>query len=168
MSTIQKLCYSAILIAFGVVTSQLIYVPVGFAKAFPVQHIVNVLSAIILGPGYAVLNAFCISLIRNIFGGGTLFAFPGSMIGAFFAGMIYLKTKKYWLSAVGEVFGTGILGALASFPIAKFIYGQQVVATFYIVPFLVSTSIGSLIAYVMIKLLSTNPSFTRIIGGKKK
>ena len=48
-----------------------------------------------LGPDYAVAIAFLISCLRNMFGTGSLLAFPGSMIGAFIAGMAYKHWKKY-------------------------------------------------------------------------
>ena len=47
-----------------------------------------------LGPWYAVLQAFLSSTLRNLMGTGTLFAYPGSMIGALLAAFVYSKTKK--------------------------------------------------------------------------
>ncbi|RQD74913.1 MAG: energy coupling factor transporter S component ThiW, partial [Halanaerobium sp. MSAO_Bac5] len=85
----KKLTFAALLIALGTISGHLIYIPVGIAKAFPVQHLINVLSAVLLGPAYAVWNAFAISLFRNILGTGSLLAFPGSMIGAFLAAYLY-------------------------------------------------------------------------------
>ncbi|MDF2522462.1 MAG: energy coupling factor transporter component ThiW, partial [Clostridiales bacterium] len=103
----KKLTLSALLIAIGTVTGNLIYIPVGFAKCFPIQHAINVLSAVILGPWYGVANALIISLLRNILGTGTIMAFPGSMIGAFIAGVVYAKFSNKLYAAMGEVFGTG-------------------------------------------------------------
>ncbi|HYE10582.1 MAG TPA: energy coupling factor transporter S component ThiW, partial [Patescibacteria group bacterium] len=85
----RKMTLSSLLIAIGVITGNMIFIPVGAAKAFPVQHTINVISAILLGPGYGVAIAFCISLLRNILGTGSLLAFPGSMIGALLAGILY-------------------------------------------------------------------------------
>ena len=45
----KKLTYSGILIALAVVCSAF-YIPVGPAKCFPIQHMVNVLAAVMLGP----------------------------------------------------------------------------------------------------------------------
>lgn len=147
----RKLTLSSLLIAIGVIAGNLIFIPVGAAKCFPVQHTINVLSAVVLGPGYGVSIAFSISLLRNIMGTGSLLAFPGSMIGALMAGILYSKTKKTGMAIAGEVFGTGILGGLAAFPIAHFIMGKNVAAFFFVVPFLISTVGGSLIAYLLIK-----------------
>lgn len=147
----KKITLSALFIALGVVGSNLIFIPIGVAKCFPVQHTINVLSAVILGPWYGLAIAFCISLLRNVLGTGSLMAFPGSMIGVILAGMFYMKTKKVSLAVFGEIFGTGILGGLLAFPIAKFVMGKEVAALFYVTPFLISTIGGSLIAYFLIR-----------------
>lgn len=149
----KKLTYSAMLIAIGTFSSHIIYIPVGLAKCYPIQHIINVLSAIILGPWYAVGNAFAISILRNLSGTGSPLAFPGSMLGGFLAGIIYQKTKKQLYGILGEVFGTGILGGLLAYPIAKFVLGNDVTTLFFVVPFLISTIAGSVIAYLILKAL---------------
>lgn len=147
----RKMTLSSLLIAIGVITGNMIFIPVGAAKAFPVQHTINVISAILLGPGYGVAIAFCISLLRNILGTGSLLAFPGSMIGALLAGILYTRTNKKSLAIAGEIFGTGILGGLMAFPIAYFVMGKAVGALFFVTPFLLSTMGGSVIAYFLIK-----------------
>lgn len=147
----KKLTFSALLIALGTMTGHLIYIPVGVAKAFPVQHLINVLSAVLLGPAYAVLNAFVISLLRNMLVVGSLLAFPGSMIGAFLAGVLYKRFKhKLWATA-GELFGTGILGAAAAYPIAHFLMGSSTALFFFVIPFSLSAAGGVLIAYIFLK-----------------
>ncbi len=157
MKTTQKLTYSGVLIALGVVTGSLFYIPVGAAKAFPIQHLINVVSAVLLGPAWAVGNAFCISLLRNFMGTGSLLAFPGSMIGALLAGLLFRKTHKMVFALGGEIFGTGILGALLSYPLAKILLGIDKGAFFFIAPFMLSTVAGSIIAYAMLKALSYTP-----------
>lgn len=147
----KKLTLASLLIAMGVIAGNLIFIPVGAAKCFPVQHTINVIGAVVLGPGYAVAIAFCISLLRNILGTGSLLAFPGSMIGALLAGFLYLKTNKTSMAIAGEVFGTGILGGLLAFPIAKLVMGKNVAALFFVTPFLISTLGGSLIAFFLLK-----------------
>lgn len=77
----QKLAIAGVLTAAAVAGS-LISVPVAGSKCAPVQHMVNVFSAVILGPWWGVGIAFCASLIRNLLGIGSLLAFPGSMVGA--------------------------------------------------------------------------------------
>jgi len=147
----KKITYSALLIAIGTLTANLIYIPVGVAKCFPVQHMINVISAVLLGPWYAGANAVLISLLRNILGTGSLLAFPGSIIGALLAGLLYAKFKRLSCAIGGEIFGTGIIGGLLSFPIAKFVLGQDVLAYTFIIPFLISTTGGSILAYIILK-----------------
>jgi len=151
----KKLTTSAMLVAIGVITGSMIFIPVGAAKCFPVQHTINVLAAVFLGPWYSIAIAFCISLLRNMLGTGSLMAFPGSMIGALLAGIIFSKTRNVLATAGAEVFGTGILGGLLAFPIANLIMGKEVAALFFIPPFLISTAGGSIIAYLLIKALDS-------------
>ena len=104
----KKLCMAGILCAVAVVGSTL-SVPVFGSKCAPVQHMVNVLCAVLLGPGYGVGVAFCASLIRNLLALGSILAFPGSMFGALLCGVVYWKSKNLLLTLLGEVFGTAIL-----------------------------------------------------------
>ncbi|WP_291632785.1 energy coupling factor transporter S component ThiW [Clostridium sp.] len=149
----KKITISSLLIAIGVITGSIIFIPVGVSKCFPVQHTINVIAAVILGPGYGVAIAFCISLLRNILGTGSFLAFPGSMIGALLAAILYQKTKSNLYAVAGEIFGTGILGGLVAFPIANLMMGKKVGALFFITPFLISTIGGSLIAYFILRVI---------------
>ncbi|RYL88963.1 energy coupling factor transporter S component ThiW [Sporolactobacillus sp. THM7-4] len=168
MKPLYKLTVSAMFAAIGTLAGNLLYIPVGATKIFPIQHVINVLSAVLLGPVYAVGNAFAISLLRNLLGTGSIFAFPGSMIGALLAGLLYIWTKKVIFAVLGEIIGTGVIGGLVSFPIARFILGQNVAATFFVVPFLLATTCGSLIAYVLLKVLATSPRLERYFRGEQK
>lgn len=148
-SNTKKLTMAAFFVAIAVVFS-FVNIPVGLAKCYPIQHMVNVLSAVLLGPLYSVLVAFCTSLIMNMSGTGSLMAFPGSMIGAFFAGILFYKTKKLSLAFLGEVIGTGLIGALLAYPIAKFVLGKEMALFGMVIPFSVSTLGGSIIAIIII------------------
>ncbi len=150
----KKLVLSALFIALGVATSTLLVFPIGASKCAPVQHFINVMSAVVLGPWYAVVNAFLISLIRFMMGTGSLLAFPGSMIGAALAGILYVIFKKDIAAFVGEVFGTSVLGGICAFFVAKLFMSNDTAAMFsYVLPFFVSTIVGSAIAYIIIKQL---------------
>ncbi|SCM80939.1 Thiamine-precursor transport protein ThiW [uncultured Sporomusa sp.] len=148
---IRKLAYTAIFMAVGVLTSHLVYIPIGIAKCFPLQHVINILLAVLLGTRYSVSAAFGISLLRNILGTGSLLAFPGSMIGAALSGFLYKRTNSIWGAIAGEIIGTGILGALLAYPVAKYFIGSAAGAFFFVVPFMVSTTGGSIIAYLLYK-----------------
>lgn len=149
--SLHKITLSALFIAIGTLSAHLIYIPAGVSKCFPVQHAINVLAAVILGPSYATAIAFLISCLRNMFGTGSLLAFPGSMIGAFLAGICYMYFKRTFAAMAGEVIGTGIIGGLCAWVIASFVLGSNTAAWFFIPPFLVSTIGGSIIAGLLLK-----------------
>lgn len=150
----RKLTFSAMLIATGVLLGNILYIPVGVSKCFFVQHSINIIAGITLGPVASVSIAFTVSLLRNILGTGSLLAFPGSMIGALLAGLVFKYTKNKYIAGLGEVFGTGVLGGLISFPIAKFIMGNDVMALFFIYPFLLSTTVGTIIGLILLKAIN--------------
>jgi energy coupling factor transporter S component ThiW len=145
-----KLTLTAMFIAIGTLSSNVFFIPVGFTKLFPVQHFMNVLSAVLLGPYYAVAQAFGVSLLRNIMGTGSLFAFPGSMVGALLASLLFLKTKKIYLAFLGEVVGTGIIGAMLCYPIATLILGQKATLFGFIPLFIFSSFAGALIGFAIL------------------
>ena len=153
--SVVKLVLSGMFVALAVVLSTF-SIPVGGSKCFPIQHMVNVLSAVFLGPWYGVGIAFCTSLIRNLLGTGTLLAFPGSMIGALCCGLVYKYTGKLTFTYVAEIIGTGIIGGLLAYPVAAFVMGKEIALFVYVVPFLVSTVGGTLIAAVLITVLKQN------------
>ncbi|MGO1931752.1 MAG: energy coupling factor transporter S component ThiW, partial [Ruoffia tabacinasalis] len=96
----QKLVLAGILSGLAVIGS-LISFPILGSRASPIQHIINMICAVLLGPSYGVAVAFIASLLRNLFGLGTIMAFPGSMIGAFLCGIIFSKTKNLFLTSLG-------------------------------------------------------------------
>ena len=113
----KKLAVAGILCAVAVVGSMFSF-PVFGSKCAPVQHMVNILCAVFLGPWYGVGVAFVASLLRNLLGLGSAVAFPGSMCGALLCGVAYWKSRNLPLTLVAEVFGTGIIAGLLSYPIA--------------------------------------------------
>ena len=158
----KKLCIAGILCAVAVVGS-MFSIPVFGSKCAPVQHMVNILAAVVLGPGWGVGIAFCASLIRNLLGLGSLMAFPGSMIGALCCGLAYMAFRKLWLTCIAEASGTGILGGLAAYPVAKLLMGLNPGGLFvYIVPFLVSTVVGSILAYFLVGALQKGGVISQI------
>ena len=148
-TAVKKLAIASLLTAVAVVGS-LFSFPVLGSRCSPVQHMVNILCAVFLGPWYGLASAFAASLLRNLLGLGTLLAFPGSMVGALVCGLTYWGTRNLGAACVGEVFGTGILGGLAAWPIATLILGQTAAVYGYMGPFLISTIGGSIIAGVVL------------------
>ena len=151
----KKLALAGMLCALAVVGSVFSF-PIFGSKCAPVQHMVNILCAVLLGPHYGIGVAFVASLLRNLLGLGSLMAFPGSMFGALLCGVVYHKTEKLLPTLAGEVFGTSILGGLCAYPVAILLMGKSAgdIAFYaYIVPFLVSTAGGAVIAGVLLAAL---------------
>ena len=148
----KKLASAGIFCAVAVVGS-LFSFPVFGSKCSPVQHMVNILCAVLLGPGYGLGAAFVASLIRNMLSLGSLMAFPGSMFGALVCGLVYSKTKNILGTLIGEVFGTAVLGGLCAYPVAILFMGQSAAGLAfyaYIIPFFISTAAGAIISAVLI------------------
>ena len=150
---LKKLTVTAILAAVAVVGS-LFSFPVFGSKCAPVQHLVNVLCAVTVGPWWALAQAFIAALIRNLSGLGSPLAFPGSMCGALLGGLLYKYGKKLPFAYIGEVVGTGIIGGMLSYPVAYLVMGNKAAALFtFVGPFLASTLCGTVIAAVIITAL---------------
>ncbi len=151
---IRKLTLTAIFCALAVMGS-LFSVPVFGSKCAPVQHLVNVLCAILLGPWWGLAQAFITSLIRNALGLGSLMAFPGSMCGALLSGLLYKWFKKLPFAYIGEVVGTALIGGMLAYPVALLLMGNESAALFtFVVPFLISTGAGTLIAIILVSAIS--------------
>jgi len=155
---IKKMALAALMAAVAVVLSPL-SIPVGASKCFPIQHLVNVVAGVFLGPWYATGAAFITSLVRNIMGTGSLLAFPGSMCGAFLAGVLFSKTKNLYAACFGEVFGTGIIGGLLAYPVATLVMGKEAAVFAYVMPFLTATAVGSVMAFMLIGILQKSGAF---------
>lgn len=148
----QKLALAGVFCALAVVGS-LFSFPAFGSKCAPVQHMVNVLCGVLLGPGYSVGVAFTAALLRNLLGLGSLLAFPGGMCGALLCGLAYRRTHSLPAALLGEVFGTSVLGGLCAYPVAIFLMGQSAASVAfyaYIFPFLVSTAGGAIISAVVL------------------
>ena len=144
---------AVILTAIAVALSPF-FIPVGISKCFPAQHLVNVLGAVMLGPGYAVGIAFAAGLLRNMLGMGTLLAFPGGMIGALLAGIAYRLSGNIYLAGAGEVVGTGLLGALASaWIVGPLLMGKSMALATLVIAFSISTLGGTILAIFALHIL---------------
>lgn len=71
---------------------------------------------------------------------------------------------------LGEVFGTGVIGALASYPVMTYIVGREGLTwAFYIPSFIGGTLIGGSIAFVFLMALRRNgllAKFQHDLGAK--
>jgi energy-coupling factor transport system ATP-binding protein len=149
----RDIARAVILTAMAVALSPF-FIPVGVSKCFPAQHMVNVLAAVMLGPGYAVMIALMAGMIRNMLGLGTLLAFPGGMIGALAAGLMYKFSRNIYWAGLGEIIGTGLLGSLACVWIVGPIFmGKSIAAGALMTAFSLSTLGGTVIGILALGVL---------------
>jgi energy coupling factor transporter S component ThiW len=164
--SVKKLSLAGIMIAVGVVCSTF-SIPIGVAKVFPVQHFINVMAGVVLGPFYGVAMAFVTSLLRNLMGTGSLLAFPGSMCGALLCGLLYHSSKKLILAFVGEVVGTGIIGALLAYPVAALLLSSRAAFYGFVIPFGISSFAGAAISMVLLLSLHKAGILRKLTEGQE-
>ena len=162
--SLRKLIGVSICVAAGLVLAPLLVINLGFAKAFPVQHMLNVFLAVLFGTSYSTGGAFALSSLRNLMGTGTILAYPGSLFGALFAGILYRRTGSILAACLGEVIGTGLVGGYVAYLIAVNVLGSNIAATAMLIPFLTSSAAGAILAGVV--LIGMPASLRRAIQGK--
>lgn len=134
----QAVALSVGLAALGVALSVWLPtgIPIGPIRAQPFQAMINVLAGVLVGPGYGVIVAIVISLLRNLLGVGTFFAFPGSIFGVFLVGYFYHYVHKTDHAAWLEIAGTVCIGATVAYYLAASLAGPAKIAGFMaIAPF---------------------------------
>lgn len=149
-----KMLVLSMLIALGVVISPILRVE----GMCPMAHFINIICSVFLGPWYSLLCATLIGIIRMVTMGIPPIALTGAIFGAFLSGVFYRVSKgKIIFAVVGEIIGTGIIGALASYPVMTFLWGKEGLSwIFYIPSFVCGTLIGGSIAYVFLRKLADN------------
>lgn len=148
-----RIAFTIVFIAAGVALSPLTSIPIGFVKINPTQHFLNVLAAVTVGPLWGGFMAYAVGQTRILLGLGTLFAFPGGMIGAVVSGLVWRLTGNLYLTAAGEVVGTGLLGsAVSAFVFAPLINSKVTFGVLFPV-FGLSTLAGSILAVLTILAL---------------
>ena len=149
-----KMLVLSMLIALGVVISPILRVE----GMCPMAHFINIICSVFLGPWYSLLCATLIGIIRMATMGIPPIALTGAVFGAFLSGVLYRLSKgKIIFAVIGEIIGTGIIGALASYPVMTFLWGKDGLSwIFYIPSFVCGTLIGGSIAYVFLRKLADN------------
>lgn len=157
---VLKTVFLSIMVAIGVVISPILRVE----GMCPTAHLINIVCAVFMGPGYALLCATLIGIIRMIFMGIPPIALTGAIFGAFLSGVLYRASNgKIIFAVLGEIFGTGVIGAIVSYPIMTFLVGKEGLTAFYYVPmFITATIMGGFIAYIFLGSLKKTGMLTKI------
>lgn len=162
-----KMVMLSMLVAVGVVISPILRIE----GMCPMAHFINIVCAVLLGPWYSLLCATLIGIIRMMFMGIPPLALTGAVFGAMLSGLLYRVSKGQLIYAViGEVIGTGIIGAVVSYPVMTFLWGKEGLTWMFYVPLFVSgTLIGGLIAYIFLTALRKTgrlAAFQKSLGAK--
>ena len=156
--SIRKMVLSATLAGLAFVLSTFVYFP----SMAPFQHFVNVLAAVFLGPWYGCLAAFLSGVMRML-SGRTIQAIAGAVFGPVLGGLIYRKTKNIYLVFVGEVVGTGIIGALVSYPLMKWFYALDAQSPFLYIPYYApSAVVGAAMGVLVLLILKRSGTLHRL------
>ena len=155
-----KMILLSMLVAIGVVISPILRVE----GMCPMAHFINIVCSVFLGPWYSLLCATLIGIIRMATMGIPPIALTGAIFGAFFSGVFYRISKgKIIFAVLGEIIGTGIIGAIISYPVMNFIWGKEGLSLLFYVPsFICGTLIGGSIAYVFLRKFADNGMLAQI------
>jgi len=149
-----KLIVLSMLVALGVVISPILRIE----GMCPMAHFINITCAVLLGPWYALLCATTIGLLRMLLMGIPPLALTGAVFGAVLSGLLYRASGgKLICAVIGEVIGTGLIGAIVSYPVMALLYGKTELTWMFYVPLFISgTLIGGTIAYFFLIAMRKN------------
>lgn len=159
---IRKLTILSMMIALDVFLSPVFRIE-GMA---PMSSVVNIIAGIMMGPIYSLIMAAVTAVIRMTLQGIPPLALTGAIFGAFLAGLFYRYGHKAYWSAFGEIIGTGVIGALASYPVmVLFTAPTAKLGWFIYMPrFIGATLIGTAISLMMLSLLNKQAFFKKVQG----
>lgn len=148
---VYRLVVMAMLVGLGVVISPILRVE----GMCPMAHLINITGSVLLGPWYSFVIATAIGIIRMTAMGIPPLALTGAVFGAALSGILYRASGgRLWAAVLGEIIGTGIIGALASYPVMTLLYGRTGLTwMFYVPSFIMGTLIGGSIAFFLLTAL---------------
>jgi len=149
-----KLIVLSMLVALGVVISPILRIE----GMCPMAHFINITCAVLRGPWYALLCATTIGVLRMLLMGIPPLALTGAVFGAVLSGLLYRASGgKLICAVIGEVIGTGLIGAIVSYPVMALLYGKTELTWMFYVPLFISgTLIGGTIAYFFLIAMRKN------------
>ena len=91
-------------------------------------------------------------------------AITGQVFGAVLSGIFYKASKgSIFYGCLGEIIGTGIIGAIVSYPVMSLLWGKTGLTwMFYVPSFLIATTMGSTVAFIFLQVLKRNGSLYTI------
>ena len=161
-----RMVFRSMMIALGVVISPILRVE----GMCPMAHLINITCAVMLVPLEAFICALLIGIIRMAVMGIPPLAITGAIFGAALSGILYRASKgKLIFACLGEVIGTGIIGAVISYPVMALLWGRSGLTwMFYVPSFIAGTLIGGTIAFILLSVMKRNGSLRNIqqkLGG---
>ena len=151
-----KQVFLAMLVAIGVVISPILRIE----GMCPMAHLINIVCAVLLGPWWSLLCAILIGIIRMLFLGIPPLALTGAVFGAVLSGIFYrLSNGKLLAACIGEVIGTGVIGAVVSYPVMTLLWNgtgayNHLTLFVYVPSFTGGTLIGGTAAFLLLGALS--------------
>lgn len=151
---VLRMIFLSMLVGLGVVISPILRIE----GMCPMAHLINITCSVFMGPWYSLLCASLIGILRMVLMGIPPLALTGAVFGAMMSGILYRASKgRLWAAVLGEIIGTGIIGAVASYPVMEIFYGRTGLSWMYYVPLFISgTLIGGSLAYVLLTMLARN------------
>lgn len=158
----RKLTFLALMIAFNFVFTSIFRIE-GMA---PISSFMNILAGIIMGPLYAFYMALTTGILRIFILGAPPFAITGAVFGAILAGLLFRINHKNYMAMIGEFIGTGIIGALASYPLLLIYTGSSTSSNLFwlmfIPKFCGAAIMGIILAAIVLKKLQTTSIFKTV------
>ncbi|MCS7126822.1 MAG: energy coupling factor transporter S component ThiW [Thaumarchaeota archaeon] len=159
--------------AMGIALAPILWFPFLGTRAYPGQHMVNVLAGVMLGPLSSLVVPFVVGTVRIALGLGTVFAYPGGLPGALMVGLFhryltsrFSRPELRFLSALAEPVGTVLIGGTVSLlvigpligsePLMNLLRGRGPVGALLVFwsGWAVSSVPGALLGYVLCLALS--------------
>lgn len=155
-----RMVFMGMMIALGVVISPILRVE----GMCPMAHLINITCAVMLGPLEAFICAFIIGIIRMTLMGIPPLALTGAIFGAALSGILYrVSGGRLIFACLGEVVGTGIIGAIVSYPVMALLWGRSGLTwMFYVPSFIAGTLIGGSIAFILLTVMQRNGALQNI------